>query len=81
MRRRMRKNMAKLSRTRTAGKVAKGHRVRGRGMSLEAKSEFLANQIANAAFSKQTEPLKVNNDGVAVNVDYSNSEHSRWLED
>ncbi|MGD6875687.1 hypothetical protein [Bacillus infantis] len=73
--------MAKLSRARTAGKVAKGHSLRRRGMSLEAKNEFLANQIANAVFSKQTEPLKVDKDGVVVNVDYSNSENRRWLED
>ncbi|MCM3707361.1 hypothetical protein M3205_16745 [Cytobacillus firmus] len=73
--------MVKLARARAAGKVARGHSIRRRGMSLEAKNELLSNQIAKAMFKNNTEALKVNKDGVVTNLDYNNPNHMRWLED
>jgi hypothetical protein len=81
VRKRRRQNMAKLVKARAKGKVARGHSIRGRGLSLEAKNEFLSNQIANLMFKNNTEALKVNKDGVVTNFDYNNPNHTRWLED
>lgn len=81
MSRRRVKKVVKLARARVAGKVARGHSLRRRGMSIEARNEFLANQIAKTAFSKQTEALKVSKDGIVTNADYRNPKHRRWMED
>jgi hypothetical protein len=81
VRKRRRKKLAKLVRARAAGKVARGHSLRRRGMSLEAKNEFLSNQIAKLMFKNNTETLKVNKDGEVTNLDYNNPNHMRWLED
>jgi hypothetical protein len=81
VRKRRRKSLAKLVRARAVAKVARGHSIRRRGMSLETKNEFLSNQIANLMFKNNTEALKVNKDGVVTNLDYNNPNHMRWLED
>lgn len=73
--------MAKLVRARAAGRVARGHSIRRKGMSIEAKNEFLSNQIAKLMFNNNTQALKVSKDGVVTNIDYNNPKHIRWLED
>ena len=73
--------MVKLVRARVAGRVARGHSIRGRGISIEAKNEILSNQIAKLMFKNTPEALKVNKDGVVANLDYNNPNHMRWLED
>jgi hypothetical protein len=73
--------MAKLARARATGRIAKGHSIKRRGMSLDAKNEFLSNQIAKLMINNTSEPLKVNKNGVVTNLDYNNPKHMKWLED
>jgi len=71
----------KLVRARAAGKIARGHSLRRRSISLEDRNDLLSRQIAELMFKNNTEVLKVNKAGLVTNLDYNNPNHMRWLED
>ena len=73
--------MGKLVRAEATGRFMRGRIITNEYMSLEAKNEALANQIAAMFNNSKTEVLKVNKAGVVTNFDYNNSNHKIWLDD
>ena len=63
--------MGKLARAEAPGIVIRGRIITKEYMSLEAKNEALANQIAAMFNNSKTEALKVNKARVVTNFDYN----------
>ena len=74
------KNMIKLAKVRSVGKVVL-ETSRSREASLEMTNQLLSDQIAKINFRSNKDVLKVNKAGLVTNFDYNNPKHKRWLED